>query len=720
MPNRLANETSPYLQQHASNPVDWYPWGPEALEKARAEGKPILLSIGYSACHWCHVMAHESFADESTAALMNAGFVNVKVDREERPDLDRIYQLAHQMLTQRGGGWPLTMFLSPEDQRPFFGGTYFPKEPRYGMPAFPQLLGRVAQYYRERRTEIREQNAALVQAFDDHAPAPADPQQVLDDVPLRSGRRQIEASFDGQYGGFGGAPKFPHPTTIERLLRDWHATAGRPEPDLQALYMATLTLQRMAEGGLYDQLGGGFCRYSVDASWMIPHFEKMLYDNGALLAVYAQAAVATGDEFFARIAGETADWMIRDLQAADGGFGSSFDADSEGHEGRFYVWQADEVRAALPPADYPLFAARFGLDRAPNFEERDWHLHAFRPLEDIATDAGLPLAEVTRRIEAAGDGLLRRRNRRTWPARDDKALTSWNALAIRGLARAARALRRPDLAEAATRALDFVRGTLWRDGRLLATARDGRASLPAYLDDHALLADAILELAQVRWRTGELEFAAELLELLLARFEDREGGGFFFTADDHEALFHRSKGFGDEATPSGNGIAAQVLLRMGYLLGEPRWLAAAEHTLQAAWPALAKFPQAHTSMLTALEEYLDPPQAVVLRGESASIERWRTELDRLYAPSRMLLAIPSDATGLPPGLADKRPPAPGPFAPAGARAGASPGAPAGAAAGDAVMAYFCQGSQCSAPITSLPELVRHLRLQLDSPPEDHP
>jgi len=696
MPNRLAGETSPYLQQHATNPVDWYPWGPEALQKARAEGKPILLSIGYSACHWCHVMAHESFEDDATAALMNEAFVNVKVDREERPDLDRLYQLAHQLLTQRGGGWPLTMFLSPGDQRPFFGGTYFPKEPRHGMPAFRELLGRVAQYWRERGAEIREQNAALVQAFTDIAPSPADPGLVPDDLPLRSGRRQLEASFDGRYGGFGGAPKFPAPTTLERLLRDWHATAAHPEPDLQALYMATLTLTRMAEGGLYDQLGGGFCRYSVDAFWMIPHFEKMLYDNGALLAVYAQAAVATGDEFFARVAGETADWMIRDLQGADGGFGSSFDADSEGHEGRFYVWQPDEVREAVASADYPLLAARFGLDREANFEQSAWHLHACRPLEEVAIEAGLPLEEAKRRLDASRAALLVRRNRRPWPARDDKSLTSWNALAIRGLARAARALRRPDLAAAATRALDFVRTTLWRDGRLLATARAGRASLPAYLDDHALLADAVLELAQVRWRDGELEFAAQLLELLLARFEDGEGGGFFFTADDHEALFHRSKGFADEATPSGNGVAAQVLLRLGFLLGEPRWLAAAERTLQAAWPSLGKFPHAHASMLNALEDYLRPPQAVVLRGAAGDVEGWRAELDRLYAPHRILLAIPDSVGSLPPGLADKRP----------------------AAAPGAVIAYLCEGSHCAAPIDTLPELLRNLRLRLEAHPEE--
>jgi len=694
VPNRLAGETSPYLLQHATNPVDWYPWGAEALERARATAKPILLSIGYSACHWCHVMAHESFEDEATAALMNELFVNVKVDREERPDLDRIYQLAHQLLTQRSGGWPLTMFLTPGDQLPFFGGTYFPKEARHGLPAFREILRRVAQYHRERGAEIGEQNAALGQALADIAPPPADRGQRLDEQPLRQARRQLEASFDRDFGGFGGAPKFPSAPTLERLLRDWHATAGDAEPDLQALYMATLTLTRMAEGGLYDQLGGGFCRYSVDAWWMIPHFEKMLYDNGSLLAVYAQAAVATGEPLFAKVAGETADWMIRDLQLPDGGFASSFDADSEGHEGRFYVWQRDEIRAALPADDHAVFAARFGLDREPNFESQAWHLHAFRSIDEAAAQAGLDPADAARRLDAARRVLLRRRGTRPWPARDDKVLTSWNALAIRGLARAARALGRPDLAEAATRALDFVRSELWQGGRLLATARDGRAQLPAYLDDYAFMADAVLELAQARWRDGEIEFAGELMDALLAHFEDRDGGGFFFTADDHETLFHRSKGFGDEATPSGNGVAAFVLQRLGWLLGEPHWLGAAERTLQAAWPALAKWPHAHTTMLTALEEYLHPPQTVILRGEAASIAHWRAELDRLYAPRRMLLAIPADAQRLPAALAAKTAPT-------------WHGIPA--------LAYLCEGSSCSAAIDSLPELVQRLRLQLDEP-----
>ncbi len=689
MANRLSGATSPYLQQHAANPVDWYPWGPDALTLARSSGRPILLSIGYSACHWCHVMAHESFENEATAAVMNELFVNIKVDREERPDLDRIYQIAHQMLTQRGGGWPLTMFLTHDDHQPFFGGTYFPDDARYGMPAFRDLLVRVAEYYRERGAEVREQNAALMRAFADLTPAPADAALALHDGPLRAARREIESGFDRTWGGFSTAPKFPHPATIEGLLRRWRGTADGAEPDLQALYMATLTLTRMAEGGLYDQLGGGFCRYSVDEYWMIPHFEKMLYDNGALLACYAQAAVATGDALFARAAAGTADWLLRDLQAPQGGFWSSLDADSEGHEGRFYVWRPEQVRALLEPAEYAVFAPRFGLDREANFEGESWHLHSYRPLEDIAAAVGIGVEVASARLDSARAKLLEVRRQRIWPGRDEKLLTSWNALTIRGLALAARALQREDLQRAADAALDRVRAQLWRDGRLLATCREDVAQLPAYLDDYVMLADAILELLQVRWRSEDLQFARELLDVVLARFEDRDAGGFFFTADDHEALIHRSKSFADEATPSGNGVAAGVLQRMGWLLGETRYLAAAERTLRAAWRALERYPQGHMTLIAALDEQLQPPQIIVLRGTADSIARWRGELDRLFDPRRLILAIPSGAPDLPPALATKPAPADG-----------------------STVAYLCRGPTCSAPLTSLDELARNLRLML--------
>ncbi len=683
--NRLAAETSPYLQQHASNPVDWYPWGPEALSLARDSGKPILLSIGYSACHWCHVMAHESFESDATARVMNEHFVNIKVDREERPDLDKIYQLAHQVLTQRGGGWPLTMFLTHDDHRPFFGGTYFPSAPRYGMPAFTEVLERVAEYYRDKSAELRQQSAALMKVFDDLNPPPAT-SVTIRATPLAACRNQLANSFDSRFGGFGAAPKFPHPASIDRLLHHWHSTAAEPEPDLQALYIATLTLKRMAEGGMYDQLGGGFCRYSVDAYWMIPHFEKMLYDNGALLASYAAAALATGDALFARIAHETADWMLREMRSPEGAFYSSYDADSEGHEGKFYVWTPDEVRGRITPEEYAPFAKRFGLDRGANFEGL-WHLHVFSSIEEIAAEVSRSPAEVAALIDAARVKLLAVRAKRVWPGRDDKILTSWNALAIRGLAVAARASQRAELAAAAERALEFIREHLWRDGRLLATYKDGRAHLNAYLDDYAFLAHAILELLQLRWRSDDVIMLRRLLDALLEYFEDRERGGFFFTSSDHEALIHRSKSFSDDATPSGNGIAAQVLLRTGYLLGETRYLDAAERTLRAAWLALEKYPQAHVSLLEALDEFLSPPEIVILRGTSATLAQWQRDLGALYHPHRLVFAIASHCSDLDPAIADKTP------------------------RGEAV-AYICRGTTCSPPIDTLGELLRLSKLRL--------
>jgi len=688
--NRLISETSPYLQQHAHNPVDWYAWSEEAFERARRENKPVHVSIGYAACHWCHVMAHESFEDSDTARVMNDLFVNIKVDREERPDVDRIYQIAQQMLTQRSGGWPLTMFLTPDDRRPFFGGTYFPRESRYGLPGFKDLLPRIAAFYHQNEAELRRQNEALMSAFAELMPAPPAPDTVLTAAPLQESRQQLARTFDSRYGGFGGAPKFPHPKTLERLLRDWHATAHLPEPDLQALYMATLTLRRMADGGIHDQLGGGFSRYSVDERWMIPHFEKMLYDNAALLAVYAEAAVATGDAFYAGIAASTADWAMREMRSAEGAFYSSFDADSEGHEGRFYVWERSEVRAALNEPEYRAFAARFGLEGEANFEGH-WHLQVQESIDDIARRIALSADEVTALLESARGKLLSIRGKRVWPGRDEKILTSWNALMIRGLAIAARALAREDLAECAARALDFVRGSLWKHGRLLATCKDGRAHLNAYLDDYAFLADAVLELQQVRFRSEEFRFAIELLEVVLQHFADAQSGGFFFTSDDHETLIHRSKSFSDDATPAGNAIAAFVLQRMGFLLGETRYLTAAEQTLRAAWLPMQRYPHAHTSLLNALEEALNPPDSVVLRGPQQEIATWARALHRVYAPRRLVLAIPDEAQGLPQALADKVP------------AAGSKATPSGP------VAYICRGTTCSAPVGSLGDLIAQLR-----------
>jgi len=679
--NRLADQTSPYLRQHAHNPVDWYPWGAEALERARRERKPILLSIGYAACHWCHVMAHESFEDDATAASMNELFVSIKVDREERPDLDRLYQLSHQMLTGRGGGWPLTMFLMHDDQRPFFGGTYFPRAARFGLPAFRDLLTQVASYYREHSEQLRSPAAQIVAALQDLNAPPASA-VTLSGEPLRACRARLEQSFDGEYGGFGAAPKFPHAPGLARLLRDWHASAGDEAPDLQALYMATLSLTRMAEGGLFDQLGGGFCRYSVDARWEIPHFEKMLYDNALLLALYAEAAAATGERVFAETVERTVQWLLRELRDAGGALYSSLDADSEGHEGRFYVWQRDSVEQALTPQEYALFAPRFGFDGPANFEGA-WHLCVRSSLDSIAGTQQLSVDAVRAGIDRAQIKLLQLRDLRVRPGLDDKILASWNALAIAGLATAARCLGREDYADAADAALRYLRRVHWQDGRLLATSARAEARLAAYLDDYAFLLDAILELASVRFSAEQLAWATELAEVMLRHFEDAGAGGFFFTADDHEALISRPKSFSDEAIPAGNAIAARALLRLGYLLGEPRYLAAAERTLRAAWPALLKYPEGHASMLLALEDYLHPPQIVILRGTSPVIEPWQRELNAVFAPRRWTLAIPADASALPPALGSKP-------------------------AADGPVAYICRGTQCSAPINSLSALISEL------------
>jgi uncharacterized protein YyaL (SSP411 family) len=678
--NRLAKETSPYLQQHSGNPVDWHPWGSEALELARSSGKPILLSVGYSACHWCHVMAHESFEDEATAKLMNELFVNIKVDREERPDIDKIYQFAHQVLTQRGGGWPLTMFLTHDDQKPFFGGTYFPNTARYGMPAFTTILRRVADYYREQLPELRAQNDTLMDVYGDLTPAPAEASMALDATPLERAREQLASSFDKHHGGFGGAPKFPHPGSIDRLMHHWHSTAVTQQPDLHALFMATLTLTRMAEGGLYDQLGGGFARYSVDQFWMIPHFEKMLYDNGALLASYAEAALATGDDLFRRIADETGEWLLREMRDQSGGFHSAYDADSEGHEGRFYVWTREQVRSALTPLEWQVFSRRFGLDQDANFEGA-WHLHVFVSYEQLAKELQIGAEEAERQVDAARAKLLALRSRRVWPGLDDKILTSWNALAIRGLAAAARVLGKRGFADAAGAALEFLRQNLWRDGRLLATHKDGVSHLNAYLDDYAYLANALLEMLQLRWRNADVIWLREILDAMLAHFEDGELGGFFFTSDDHESLIHRSKSFSDDAIPAGNGIGALALIRAGYLLGETRYLEAAERTLRAAWLAINRFPHGHMSLLEALDEYLAPPEIVIIRGVRGEGETWQRELGRLYAPHRLVFTIPADVEGLDAALADKKP-------------------------GDATRAYVCRGSTCSAPVEALPDLIR--------------
>ena len=665
MPNRLAQETSPYLQQHAENPVDWYPWGEEALAAARDQDKPILLSIGYSACHWCHVMAHESFEDSEVAGLMNRLFINIKVDREERPDLDQIYQLAHQMMTQRAGGWPLTMFLTPQ-QTPFFGGTYFPKMPRYGLPGFADLLKRVAQYYGVERAQAGQQGEAVASALGRLQPVDEAQAFEFSAAPIERALQDLGSSFDAHDGGFGGAPKFPHPTELELCLRrhaESESATGAPTKrgaEAGPLHMAAYTLQRMALGGIYDQLGGGFCRYSVDERWLIPHFEKMLYDNGALLARYADAWAITRDPLFARVVEETAGWAMREMQSASGGYYSSFDADSEHEEGKFYVWTPEQVRALLDAEEFAVCASHYGLDQAANFEGCMWHLHVARELAEVAARLELPLAECGVRLQSAKAKLFAARAQRVPPGRDEKILTSWNALMITGMARAARVFARSDWQQSARAALQFIRAELWREGsaqerpRLLATYKDGRAHLNAYLDDHAYLLAALIECMQLDFDPRDLEWAEALAEVLLQQFYDQARGGFFFTSHDHEKLIHRLKPVHDGATPSGNGVAAFALQRLGHLTGSARYLDAATRTLQAFHTSLAQHPSGCASLLMALEEELDPPRVLVLRGPEKEMRRWTEELNKSYQPRTMTIAVAAGAVRLPQAL-DKPP-----------------------------------------------------------------
>lgn len=660
--NQLDKETSPYLLQHADNPVAWYPWSEVALGKAKKSGKPILLSIGYSACHWCHVMAHESFEDEATAAIMNEHFINIKVDREERPDLDKIYQTAHYMLTQQNGGWPLTVFLMPDDQTPFFAGTYFPKTAKYNMPTFQQLLRHIVDIYQRQQSAIQAQNKRLTQAL--HSMYQNRPEATLSASLLDDARLQLQQAFDQQHGGFGQAPKFPHTTHLERLLRHWQHT-----DDQVAQQMFGVTLEKMAQGGLFDQLGGGFFRYSVDDEWMIPHFEKMLYDNGVLLAIYAQAWGATQQPLFKQACEQTADWLMRDMQSPEGGYYSAYDADSEGEEGKYYVWQPEKLKSLLSAEDYTLFAKKYGLDRAANFEGQ-WHLHSYYSDEALATELQQPLSTIQTTLSQIKMQLRQVREQRIKPACDDKILTAWNALAIKGMALAARHLGQRDYADSAIKALGFIHTTLYHEGRLLATYKlteregksHGKAHLKAYLDDYAYLLDAILEVLQVRWSSKHLQFAIELADTLLAVYEDQENGGFWFVADDHERLIERPKTWQDDALPNGNGVAAYALARLGYLVGNTAYLDAAERTIKAGSGAIKQQAIAHCALLLAVEEYLYPPTTLITRCVSeaqahapANVQANELANHSAYQARQQQYTIAQSVTDLPMALANKSP-----------------------------------------------------------------
>ena len=551
MPNRLAGETSPYLLQHKDNPVDWFPWGPEALEKAKQEDRPIFLSIGYSACHWCHVMEHESFEDPQTAEVMNALFVSIKVDREERPDLDSIYMQAVQTLTGRGG-WPMSVFLTPAGQ-PFYGGTYYPPDDRHGMPSFTKVLMAVADAYQNKRSDVTDTAGQLTSRLQ---PATVQGTEMLTVDLLQQACQSAKAQFEPAHGGFGSAPKFPQPMTLEFLLRCW-ARFG----DSEALRMATFTMQKMARGGMYDQVGGGFHRYSTDAFWLVPHFEKMLYDNALLSRVYVQAAQATGEPFYRRVAEETFDYVLKEMTHPSGAFYSTQDADSEGHEGKFFVWTPVQTAALLGEDDARVVNHYYGATEAGNFEGRNI-FHVPSDASKAAADLGMPEQAVLAIVERARARLYAAREERVHPGLDDKVLTSWNGLMLRSLAEGAAALGRDDYLQAAVKNAAFLLHTMRRDGRLLRTYKDGTAKLMAYLEDYAMLAEGLISLYEATFERRWLDEAVSLADAMVSLYWDPGEGLFYDTASDHESLIVRPRDTFDNAMPSGGSAAAGVLLRL--------------------------------------------------------------------------------------------------------------------------------------------------------------
>jgi uncharacterized protein YyaL (SSP411 family) len=595
MPNRLANETSPYLLQHKDNPVDWYPWGEEAFARARAERRPLLVSIGYSACHWCHVMEHESFEDDETAALMNDRFVSIKVDREERPDVDANYMEACQAMTGQGG-WPLNVFITP-DQVPFYAGTYFPPEPRHGMPSWRQVLLAIDDAWRNRRDEIEQASGRIVERLRGAAllsPSENDFDPGLLDRAVDG----LRTTFDPVNGGFGGAPKFPPASAIEFLVR-----RGETE-------MTSKTLFAMASGGMYDQVGGGFARYSVDAQWIVPHFEKMLYDNALLARAYLHGRQVTGEDFFERVCRETLDWALREMRAPEGGFYSALDADSEGVEGKFYVWTLDEVREALDAREADAAIAHFGMSERGNFEGRNIPVRAWVEPPPANLD------EIRRRLYDV-------RSQRVWPGLDDKRLAAWNALMISALAEAGAVLGEPRYLGAARVCAEFVlRDMRDTDGRLLRTFKDGRARLNAYLEDHAYMVEALLTLYESTFEPRWFAAARELADTMIERFADDERGGFFETSSDHEQLVARRKDLEDNPIPAGNSSAAYGLLRLAALTGEREYEDRAEGVLRLLHEIAERHPQAFAHLLQALDFRLSPTREIALAGsDTGELER---------------------------------------------------------------------------------------------------
>ncbi|HEY1371194.1 MAG TPA: thioredoxin domain-containing protein [Candidatus Binatia bacterium] len=634
--NRLIKETSPYLQQHAHNPVDWYPWGDEALAKAKAENKPVLLSIGYSACHWCHVMEKESFENEAIAALMNEKFVNIKVDREERPDLDEIYMNAVQMLTGRGG-WPMTVFLTPEG-KPFFGGTYFPPDDRHGMPGFPKILNAVAEAYHSRKADV-DQSVEQIHAAMQRLARVGESRTTFDPNIVVESAEKLAQAYDPEHGGFGQAPKFPNAGVYELYLR-----AYRRSKQPRFLDMIEHTLRSMAEGGIYDHLGGGFHRYSVDQKWLVPHFEKMLYDNALLLRIYADAYTIKPDPLYKQVVEETGCYLVREMLNPDGGFYSTQDADSEGEEGKFFVWTEDEVNTILGAEDAAIFSRMYDVSEFGNFEEKNI-LHPVLTTAQVAALFKKDATDVERILADARKKLFAEREKRVKPFRDEKIITSWNGLALSGLAAAGKISDEPAFLDAARMTVGFVLREMRRDGMLLHVYKDGQAKLLGYLDDYANMAAGLLDLYEATLERVYLEDAGRLAATMVREFWDEESGGFFYTGKSHEELISRTKPAFDGSVPSGNAVAAQVLLRLYYYEGNEDYLKKAEKVLRIYYDAMEQQPFGFAHMLAALDFYLEKPKEIVLVGreEDTAMQDFLNAIDAHYLPNKTLELLAPDA-----------------------------------------------------------------------------
>jgi uncharacterized protein YyaL (SSP411 family) len=628
--NRLINETSPYLLQHAHNPVDWYPWGPDALERSRAEDKPILLSIGYSACHWCHVMEHESFEDPEIARLMNENFVCIKVDREERPDLDSIYMTAVQMMTGHGG-WPMTMFLTP-DLKPFYGGTYYPPEDRRGMPGFPRILTAIADAYKTRRGEVNQTSDAITAELNRANRMAASGEMLTTDL-LHQAFSGLRKGFDRTFGGFGRAPKFP-PSMALMFLQRYHFRTGSAE----ARQMVELTLQKMASGGMYDHLGGGFARYSVDERWLVPHFEKMLYDNALLARTYLHAYQQTKNPFYRRIAEETLEYVIRDMTDATGAFYSSEDADSEGEEGKFYVWTPEEVIATLGEEDGKLFCEFFDVTSEGNFERGHSILNARFTVDEFAQEAGRDPDDIQRIVATGKARLFEKREERVRPGRDDKSLAAWNGLMLTAFSEAASILGRDDYRLVAIRNAEFILSRLMRDGRLLRTYKAGQARLNGYQEDYAYVAEGLLALYEASFDLKYFEAAAQLVDRMIEQFWDNADGGFFFTSGDHEELIARTKEYFDNAIPSGNSVAALLMQKLGLLTAEQKYQQYAASIMRTMKEAIERYPNAFGYLLCAVDFYLSEPKEIAIIGDpdSHEVREFVAEIQRDYVPNKVV------------------------------------------------------------------------------------